>query len=516
MTLRTLAPLATLALLAGITSSCSSGNCLDDGPVWQQNKCPAGSAENSNSNSDSDSDSASNGDSETDSASAPTEGSNSNSNSNSNSASATNTNTNTEATATETDVTATDSNTVSASNTVSDSNTDSASASDTDTDSASASDTNGGGTYCVDADGDGFGDPEQCTPVDRGDDPPPGTVPNDDDCDDGSVSTFPGAAPKDDPDACMTDADDDDYGDDEPTSPDAVPGSDCDDADADTFPGAAEEEANPDACMKDEDGDGWGDASVGDGVVGGLDCYDNLANFNPVDRVLFTTVDAVPGQIAEVDTASGDITPFAQLVPPLGTWNIFSAAVSPVDGRIYGHNSANTARRLVTFDYCDDGSEVTNLAMHGKSVCGLAFDNNGVLWGVNTTDNALITFDPDSGEITDSVDLEFMGDQPNLATCGMAYDCVHDRILVVDGTGSVIYDVDRETGVGTVVSNPMAGDWSSVGAEYDVVTDRMWVIDGALNTNDFFDVSLDGSNMSVKLPDISQAANDLTYGPACQ
>jgi hypothetical protein len=111
-----------------------------------------------------------------------------------------------------------------------------------------------------------------------------------------------------------------------------------------------------------------------------------------------------------------------------------------------------------------------------------------------------------------------MGDTADaIATCGMAYDCVHDRILVVDGDNSLVYDVDRETGVGTEISDPIGGaDWSSVGAEYDVVTDRMWVLDGLVNDLDFYDVSLDGSNDSTKLPNISQAANDLTYGPACQ
>ncbi|MBC8069984.1 MAG: hypothetical protein IAG13_16725 [Deltaproteobacteria bacterium] len=81
--------------------------------------------------------------------------------------------------------------------------------------------------WCVDADGDGFGDGRDCVRVPVDDDPPDGTVDNDDDCDDSSEDTFPGAAPNDDPLACMKDEDGDDWGDDTP--PDgADPGSDCD------------------------------------------------------------------------------------------------------------------------------------------------------------------------------------------------------------------------------------------------------------------------------------------------
>ena len=85
--------------------------------------------------------------------------------------------------------------------------------------------------YCVDADGDGFGDPSQCMPVDP-QNPPPGTVPADAgfDCDDSDPNTFPGAAPLDDPMACMHDGDGDDYGDNQPL-PGVDPGTDCDDTD---------------------------------------------------------------------------------------------------------------------------------------------------------------------------------------------------------------------------------------------------------------------------------------------
>jgi len=87
-----------------------------------------------------------------------------------------------------------------------------------------------------DADGDGFGDPNM-TQMSCGQ--PSGYVSNDQDCLDSGPrgsATFPGAAPNDDPLACMTDVDDDDYGSDSP-QPGVTPGTDCDDTDPMVPPG---------------------------------------------------------------------------------------------------------------------------------------------------------------------------------------------------------------------------------------------------------------------------------------
>lgn len=210
----------------------------------------------------------------------------------------------------------------------------SASATMTTTLTTGMSETSGGGTtYCEDNDNDGFGDPDACTDVPMGDEPPPGTVPNDDDCDDSNPNTFPGAAELDDPVACMEDDDDDGHGDANPGGGGGggggpVPGSDecdenpyawmeatcatcndndmdgywagcdvypdpnspdprnpdfgdqfadCNDADNKTFPGAAPKD-DPIACMKDADDDDYGDDFGGmmppPGVTPGSDCDD--------------------------------------------------------------------------------------------------------------------------------------------------------------------------------------------------------------------------------------------------
>jgi len=176
------------------------GSCIDDGFAWQQGvNCGAASVGGTESASATDTDS---GD--------PTEASASNSNS---------------ASASETA-----SETASASNSASQSAsaTETASASEptgTATESASDSDTEGG-MFCEDVDGDGFGDPDKCSPEMM-----PGSVPNDDDCDDSDVNTFPGSAEKDSETKCERDEDGDGWGDNDPP-PGVDPGTDCADGDA--------------------------------------------------------------------------------------------------------------------------------------------------------------------------------------------------------------------------------------------------------------------------------------------
>ncbi|MEC8424490.1 MAG: MopE-related protein, partial [Myxococcota bacterium] len=130
-------------------------------------------------------------------------------------------------------------------------------------------DCDGGDDCYVDADLDGFGTSETLAGADLtcGN---PGESRTTDDCDDTSAVTHPGAAPLDDPTACMTDADDDDYGDESATG-DVTPGTDCDDAEATTHPGASETwyDGVDSDCAGDDDND-----ADADGVGVDEDCDD--------------------------------------------------------------------------------------------------------------------------------------------------------------------------------------------------------------------------------------------------
>ena len=56
---------------------------------------------------------------------------------------------------------------------------------------------------------------------------------------------------------------------------------DCDDSDASTHPYAAENEDNPAECMTDADEDGFGDENPSNNAVSGTDCDDSNSSVNP-------------------------------------------------------------------------------------------------------------------------------------------------------------------------------------------------------------------------------------------
>ena len=140
-------------------------------------------------------------------------------------------------------------------------------------------------TVCADADGDGLRACEgDCNDANAGcttdctDDDDDGFCVTTD-CDEQNGATFPGAAPADDAQACMRDADGDEWGDAAPPAG-VTAGTDCDDQSAATFPGAAPADGAL-ACMLDADGDDHGSTSPPPGVTAGSDCDDAAPAINP-------------------------------------------------------------------------------------------------------------------------------------------------------------------------------------------------------------------------------------------
>jgi MYXO-CTERM domain-containing protein len=138
----------------------------------------------------------------------------------------------------------------------------------------------------TDNDGDGFGDIGPATGVTAGTD-----------CNDGTVSVYPGATETvsdgvdqdcDGGDLCYQDADNDGYRGDKTIgsadldcvdgveAPSAQASGDCDDSAPQTFPGAAPNDSAT-ACMADSDDDGYGDLSAAGAVTAGTDCDDTNA-----------------------------------------------------------------------------------------------------------------------------------------------------------------------------------------------------------------------------------------------
>ncbi|MEC9391693.1 MAG: putative metal-binding motif-containing protein [Myxococcota bacterium] len=272
--------------------------------------------------------------------------------------------------------------------------------------------------FFADGDDDGFGDPADsrcyCTERDIYNEL------DDEDCDPGSATTFPGSAENDVPaDACRKDDDNDGFGDADPPAGvtegtdcddtrdlvntastetcataydddcdadtndlgatecinfyadrdddgfghetdvecrcvvqaeyNETDNDDCDDTSSETFPGAAEEESSSD-CQRDEDLDGYGDVAPPSGVTAGLDCDDDDSARNPgVNEECGTAYD---------DDCDGDT-------------NDLDAAecidfYADRDNDDFGHPTDKECRCEVEGDYneldnedCDDGSDTT-------------------------------------------------------------------------------------------------------------------------------------------------------------
>lgn len=385
----------------------------------------------------------------------------------------------------------------------------------------------GGSIWCVDADMDGFGDPDDCQ---QSDEPVDGSVPNGDDCDDSNPATFPGAAPNDDPDACMQDEDDDDWGDDEPP-PGVEAGTDCDDMNADAFPGAAPNEDPPDLCTVDADGDGWGDANPGGGgggggPVSGSDCYDTNPDLNP-DTLQLTTFSPFQGgafdprTIEAVDPTDASLSTFVVLETPMGAIpnvNVVTATINGL-GEIYA-NDLNTVQ-LYSVDYAGtcmmSQGEIAPIGMSygapGDIVCGLEFASDGMLYGVDHADQ-LITFDPVMGQVTGTVPIETGGAPLDINSCGMAFDCTEDRLLIANGIDQTIYSVDLATGAAMVVRDLDAffgGAWLPTGLEYDPVSRNAYISVGP----SLWEVDLDSMDPPVQVGFYGEQVSNLQYLPVC-
>ncbi len=169
------------------------------------------------------------------------------------------------------------------------------------------SDCDGTEVCWADDDGDSYGDASSTVSSSDTDCDDAGEADDDDDCDDASDTTYPGAAEYDSSTDCLSDADEDGYGDSSATG-DVTAGTDCDDDDADIYPGATETVADGvdddcdggDTCYTDDDGDSYGDTDTVDSSD--LDCTD-AGEADDSEDCDDTDADAYPGS-AELDSTT--------------------------------------------------------------------------------------------------------------------------------------------------------------------------------------------------------------------
>ena len=217
----------------------------------------------------------------------------------------------------------------------------------------------------------------------------------------------------------------------------------------------------------DADGDGWpadqdcddADPNVNPGVVDKCDGRDEdcdgAIDNDALDGLTLITADTTAGFVYAIDPATAAVTAWAPLA---STPNVPSIAVSP-DGISYFQHEGT----LYTLDPHTGEEKAVGLTGLGRT-CGLQFDGDGVLWGLDKDSDSLVTIDTTTGLGTVVGSLGF-----DLVSCGMAWDCTKDRLIgAEDGTDS-LFEIDRTTGLAeNFVTTTIPFD--SVGLEYDPTT----------------------------------------------
>ena len=318
------------------------------------------------------------------------------------------------------------------------------------------------GQWCFDGDGDGFGDPGNCDL--SGDSPGPDWVNNDIDCVDTDLAIYPGAAANE-PALCAVDADADGWGDGTPP-PGADVGSDCDDGSLTTFPGAAELD-DAELCMNDDDDDGWGDLSPNPGVAVGTDCVDSDAAVFPsaaASELTLCTIDADGDGFGDADASA--VYPGAQDGTDCADDQAFAfpgaseseagplAAACTLDADEDGYGDDNPPPQVTAGTDCDDGIETTHpgaAEIENPAACMADADLDGygdagapvgVLSGLDCEDdNPLVTIcdqwclDSD-GDGFGGPTCQLSADAPDVDWVNNDLDCVDDNAGVYPGAAA--------------------------------------------------------------------------------
>ncbi|MCB9794199.1 MAG: hypothetical protein H6741_15905 [Alphaproteobacteria bacterium] len=366
-------------------------------------------------------------------------------------------------------------------------------------------DVSSGASWYADSDGDGYGDAAALTQACEA---PSGAVSDSSDCDDGDAAVNPAASE-------VCDGVDNDCD------------GDVDDADASL------DLSTQSTWYDDSDGDGYGDASLSSqacdapsgAVADATDCDDSDSGVNPgetddcdgVDNDCDSAVDeaSLDGMLLlsmEVTSSTGtvyEIDPSTGASSALNTVTASSsiafntATVDPATGIVYAHDYRNLA--LYEVDYCD--GTATQVGAHGVgNTCGISFGPGGLLYGIDSTNDNLVTMDPATGVATVVGPIGF-----DVSSCGMAYDCATDTLYGATSSGDTIFSLDPSTGA---VLTSVAADFniSSVGVEYDPINqDLLLSTGGALYAVDM----ATGAGTSIGALSFAGSQDDLAFLPEC-
>ena len=156
------------------------------------------------------------------------------------------------------------------------------------------------------------------------------------------------------------------------------------------------------------------------------------------------------------------------------------------------------------FDPCKGELHLLPVSNTDYVICGMSFDNNGVLYALDGKEDLLLSFNLETGQATPVGSLEM-----NISACGLAHDSQTDILFGATTSTGEVFTINTKTGA-TFNHSQTNVPFVSVGLAYDEETNRLITSNG----NELFSVDHE-SGESIFLGRLVGAIDDLVYHPTC-
>jgi DNA-binding beta-propeller fold protein YncE len=211
--------------------------------------------------------------------------------------------------------------------------------------------------------------------------------------------------------------------------------------------------------------------------------------------VLATIGNAIPNDVVySVSTADASMTAMAPLDTLLLAFDVISAALRN-DAVVYGNNTSNDTLyeidyQLVCVGQLTLGTVTAAPNAHAiDSLCGVTFGANAQMYGIDPATDTLVEIDEETGSPGTTFPLTLAGEPLDVGSCGMAWDCMNERLIVANGLDGNVYEIDDATGNATLLADTGLTS-NPTGVEHDPATGNVWLA----SDDTLSEVLLDGSN----------------------